>query len=329
MKKFMIIVGIIQLLFVQTVRSDMADELSAFSSLLTRSELVVRGSVTEVIADANNYRVSLLIHECLLGSASGTIEIITPLADGFRLPDEAYPELRNSYVLFLKNIKPGWRIVNYYSGLFPGELTDDIDDVIDEWSGNKRMFSDDATSLKKIYRKIKSDHIKQLLQIDLETSLSANDSEFIHELLDSGTNSEKALAIRQIGKRKMGAMKNRVKVFLSTSHDPEILYNSLIALGDDPNETDIVLIEPFLTHERQEIRRVAIQALGNIHSTDIQDPLSHAYENETDVGNRVAIIDAISRMDDLGSVRTTLIKFKSIEKNSIVLQYVNIRLNQI
>lgn len=86
-------------------------------------------------------------------------------------------------------------------------------------------------------------------------------------------------------------------------------------------------ILPFLKHSDQGIRRASIEACGKIKGNEIIQPLKDLYISEEDTLNRLASIEAIVRLSDQAAVKETLLFFKSIEKNPLLLSNLNKTLN--
>ena len=90
-----------------------------FSILFTQSDIIVKGTVIDVIEEPNAYKMTFNIEELFFGPGSSSpIEIVTRLSNWYFLEDEAYLSKGKSYILFLNNDKGYWSVTDGMGGVF-------------------------------------------------------------------------------------------------------------------------------------------------------------------------------------------------------------------
>lgn len=100
-------------LLVTNMYAELGPKAFSFSSLIKRSEIIVSGSVTDVIKNQTQYRILFSIDECITNNCNEqSIEIAVPVANGFYIPDESYLEIGQEYLLFLHSDSSYWSICN-------------------------------------------------------------------------------------------------------------------------------------------------------------------------------------------------------------------------
>jgi hypothetical protein len=273
----------------------LSEEAYALSGLIRNSDLIICGTVTEVEESSNEYRSLILVDEILLGNRKlNSLIVISPLANDLFIPDESYPLRNNRYIFFLKQNSGHWIFANSGAGLQTFDIKDDLTMLIAKYEENNEIFySQFSNELINLFYVSKSKKMKDYLLIDLEKSVTALDEKFLLELLDASDKSYIRFAVNRIGKLKLKHLKNNIERLLKPSQDNELVFCVIDALKEIGDGESIVLLISYLDYNDQPIRRITIEALGEIGDPRIVTPLKNAYVNETDILNRLANVEAI------------------------------------
>lgn len=312
-----------------TVHAELSPEQLSFSTLLSSAMVVVNGKVNQVKVENDQYLMHFEIKNSIKGTIDPqTITIISPLANGFYLPDEAYLEKGDTYfLLFLTMINNEWRIVNGVNGVFSTDLKDDIQTVIQAFNENTKSFS--KTQIKNIFHDLIHEDIKIKILYDLEKYISKNDVSFLKTLFSDTNEKVKIFSISKFGRFRVESMREEIEHLLQNNDDEEIEFHCLVALGDLGNSKSYKIIIPYLSHLKSSMKRAAIEACGKIKGNEIIKPLKALYKTEQDILNRMSCIDTICQLSNKVAVKETLQFFQSIETNSILLSILKRRLMNI
>ncbi|KAF0152055.1 MAG: hypothetical protein FD143_1423 [Ignavibacteria bacterium] len=320
-------VVVLAVLFVFTSKSycDMSSKQFQLSNLLKNSQLVVKGKIVQVKSDDNYYKMSFSVEDLLIGTmSSNKIEVVSRFKNGFRLEDEPYLEEGKEYILFLSNTKSVWTITNRIAGVLSVNAADDLKKVIQDYKLQEKLFDKgNCGKLISLFDKVETEYIKNLLLLDIEENLTANEFNFVKRLIESNNKKTKMFGIKHAGKLKLNELHESVKQTLLTSTDPREKFYSISALGEYSDIKDLNVLQRFLTENEQANRRVAIYALMNLKSELVIEPLINAYKSESDWGNKSAIISVLKSFSDKKEVREALSDFRTSERNKFLQDYID------
>jgi hypothetical protein len=301
----------------------------SFSNLFLNSDIIVCGSVEDIKIDSKEYKIIFRIENCITTNFNkNPIEIGVPLSDGFYIPDEPYLKKNNQYLLFLQFENNGWKIPNKIAGVLDHDLTTDVRKISEKYHANTKLFSKEcSTTLQDLFFSMRSKFTKVRLLYDLKNLLGSSDKQFLASLFKLKDKQIRFFSILQLGRLNIESMRAEIENLLQNSADFEIIFHSIVALGDMKNSNSLQLLLQYLNSPEPAIRRAAIAAVGKIRDKKIVIPLKELYPRENDIGQRLAIITAISRLSDLNSVINALRYFQSIEADPLVLSIINKKIN--
>lgn len=331
MKRVMLLFCLLIFLFYSLNHAELTERAFRFSSLFSNSDLIVVGIVEDVKTEQSAYLMNFKIENCIGESIiNDKIEILTPIANGFYIPDEPYLEKNNRYLLFLIFEENVWKVTNHTAGVLNPELETDVSKIFKSYQTNQNLFSKDYSKLlQSLFFSCEKNESKIRLLYDLKQYLTIEDESFLSSLFRSDNNQYQIFSILQCGKLNIESMRTRIENLLKKSSDSVIKFHCIVALGDLKNPESLPLVLNYINSEDQGTRRASIESAGKIRSNNIVQPLKELYLSEKDIGNRLSIITAISRLSDENLVINTLNYFNSIENNSLVSSILINRINSI
>ncbi len=295
-----------------------------FSDLFSNTDAVIAAKIIDVDNQKNAYVMTLQVDETMYGTlGEKNITVSSPKTNGYFMEDDSYLEKDKEYILFLKQSNSEWKFAGY-SADFDKSLKDDFKQIINKYTGNKNIFSkNNSNSLIGLYNSTKNNGLKNIILNDLEETLAGTDIGFLNSMTSSINKREKIFGISMAGKLKIAGKRQNIESVLSTETDEELRFYSIISLGDMGNNDSAELIKPFLISEIQVLRRVAIEALGKINDSSNLSSLTSIYAGELDMGNRIAIIDAIANLSNKPDVVAAYKNFKKSEPEKFIRHYLD------
>lgn len=309
---------------------DMSSKQFRLSNLFKNSQLVAKGKITHITKDDNFYRMTFSIDEILFGTSGvKDIEIVSKFRNGFQLEDEPYLEKEKECILFLRNNNSMWSITNQIAGVLDAGATTDLKKVIKDYSDQEKLFEKgNCKKLIALYDKIESDDVKNILLLDIEENITADEADFVKRMLENNNKKMKIFGINQAGRLKLNELHQSINQYFLSSNDSRVKFYCLIALGEYADVNDVSIIQRALADNEQGNRRAAIHALMKLRNEGTIEPLINAYKNELDWGNRAVIISALKPFLDKNIVLAAFYSFRSYESNKYVLNFINDVLNK-
>lgn len=312
------------LIFLQFSASyaELADTQFSFSSLLSNSDVIAKGMVIAVSSEPDKYIINLEVQRYVKGGPpENPLRIIVPLAAGLRIPDEPYLEINGTYLLFLRQNQSDWTITNKIAGVLRAHQELDVSAVFQAFQANQDLFSTHqySTALQEIFLSMAVDDSRTRLLYDLKDHLTSNDSPFISALLKSNNRNHKVFSILQCGRVQIESLRSDIESLLKNDRNYDVKFHAIVSLGDYGNPQSLNLIVGYLSDPDPSIRRAAVHAVGKIGGNEIVEPLRELYSSESDIGQRLAIIEAIVRAPDRSIVAHALEYFLSIETNGLLI----------
>jgi len=332
MKKLTVIlttaVALSLLLYVPLL-SQTAPEPYAFSRLFADADLVVFGNVASAANNNSNYSFKFVVKEVLYGSDPGSaVSVVSPMSNGFFLPDELYPENSAEYILFLKAQGNSYRVASGYAGTMKPAEKEELSTLITAYVSNRGLFTaGQKTAYKALFNTISSSAIKNRMLYDLENTLTANDIPFIRSLLRGENTIHKTFALNAAGKLRIEALRTEIETILSSSGNHSVKMHSIISLGNIRNKNSISFIMEYLSSADDPLRRVAVEAAGKIGDSAFLSRLQSMYPNETDIGMKLSIITAVSRMQGKTAVKAALESFHAAETETLAQRIIARKIN--
>ncbi len=301
-----------------------------FSDLFSNTDVVVSAKVIDVDNQKNAYVMTLQVDETMYGTlGEKNITVSSPKSNGYFMEDDSYLEKDKEYILFLKNTNSKWKFAGY-SADFNVSLKDDFKSIIKSFTGNRNIFTkNNSNSLIGLYNSTKNDGLKSIILNDLEGTLAGTDIGFINSMTNSMKKREKIFGISMAGKLKIAGKRQNIESVLTTETDDELWFYTIISLGKMGHKDSAVHIKPYLKSERQELRRVAIEALGKIDDSANLNSLTSIYAGEMDLCNRLAIIDSIARFSNKSDVIAAYNEFKNSEPKKFVIEYLDSKISKL
>jgi len=310
-------------------KAELDESAFSFSNLFIKSNIIAYGSVKDIIITSNEHKIIFEIENCISQNSNiKLIEINVPLSNGFFIPDEPYLEKNNHYLLFLNNSNNNWTITNKIGGVFNSDFKNDIIKIFEKFNYNKKLFEkDNKNDLKNLYFLFKNNLSKSKFLYDLKNILDTSDMPFLVFLFESQDKQAKLFAISQFGILANESMQPAIIELIQNSDDFDIKFHCIAALGNLKKTKNYPILLLSLNDPDPGIRRVAIEALGKLKNIEMINSLKELYPRETDMGQRLAIITAITRLSDLNLVIQALMYFQNIETDPYILSIINNRIN--
>ena len=312
--------------------AELAPSAFSFSALLYNSELVVEGTVISVDRSQDQYKISFSIDECLAGPCDEEVlDIFVPLArGGLYHEDEAYLGPNDRRIVFLHSKGGLWAITNGIAGVLNPSMREEVRALYQRYRSNPQIFTQAySAELIDVFNLFRNKDVRTRLLYDLENSLSTKDDRFISGLIGSDDKTFVIFGLLQAGRNRIESLKHEVESTLNSSKDSEIIFHSIVALGNYGLPESLPLVLSYLHNPEQGIRRAVIEAAGKTRTESILAPLNSLFPNETDWGNRLAIIDAIYPLSSRELVLNALNEFKTVESNDFVLSILEKRIESL
>jgi hypothetical protein len=257
------------------------------------------------------------------------ITITEKMNKGFYIPDYAYLHKGKKHLIFLKIIENEYKITNGLAGVFPFYLQDDILKIINKNTSRNNLFSKESIEyLINLFYEVNSEKIKSILLYDLKNVITKNNNDFIEACFNSNSKGIKIFGIEQAGRTQNLALKSEIEKLIINNNDPEYRFYGIIALRDYGDEGNINLLTSFLNDKKKAIRKVAIEALGNIRSNRIIEPSMKTYKDEDDFVNRITIIESLIKLKDKKIIINSLKELRKMENNQVVLNILDRNINK-
>jgi len=320
MRRSKVICCFIILLAVTASYAELDESMFSFSNLLSGSDLIVVGIVCDTKIESQQYHINFRIENYIKGkSANNLVDIIVPLANGLNIPDEPYLQKDNRYLLFLK-YQSQWTVLNRMAGVLNADVETDIHQLFNVYQSNHDIFSKEhSIALQQVFFTTSSSDVRIRLLYDIEKNLDEKDESFLLSLFNSDNKQLKIFSILQSGRLKIHSMRAKIEQLIKMGTDTDIIFHSIVALGDMGNVESRPLIFDFLYDSDPAMRRVAIEAAGKIGGNEIVEPLKNIYPTEQDFVMRLTIITAVCRLADRNVIKGILEYFQTIETNTLVL----------
>lgn len=210
MLKFKIISVLGVFIYCTILYAELSPNEFTFSTLFSKSEIIAKGKVKDVKINNYEYQMNFEIHDDIKESGySQTIDVVSPLVNGFYRPDDSYLEIENEYVLFLYQDNGKWHTVHGISGVFKAKLVDDVHRIFDAYQKNGDSLSKDL--LKNLFFTVTHDEIKTRFLYELKKQISESDIEFLKTLLESDNKHERIFSILELGKLKISSMRLKIE----------------------------------------------------------------------------------------------------------------------
>lgn len=193
--------------------------------------------------------------------------------------------------------------------------------IVRAYQSNPDLFSTQSVGeLKNLFFTFEQRDSKTRLLVDLERYLTAEDEHFLATLMESSDDVFVVFSILHSGRLKISALREKIEYMLKNSHNPRITFHCLVSLGAYKSTESLPLVLQYLNSPDPATRRASIEAVGKIGTVGIIEPLMELYSAENDMGQRLAIIEAISWLSLSHSelVSSALRQFQSIESNTLL-----------
>ncbi len=305
------------------------DELISLQELCEKSNAVVIGTVSNLTITYDEYLMFFYVEDSIKDKIEEMqIRIKSQLNSGFYLPDEVYLEDKQRYLLFLKKENDDfWTITGGYFGVFDVDYFKDIKLILEEYKNDSELFSGkNIKKLIQIFENTEMVKIKTLLLNELEKNMDVENLYYLDKFFEYENEAYKIFSIKNYGKYKVESKRENIEKTLLTSNNSNIIFYSIIALGEIKNNKSFEVIKQFLRNTDQGIRRAAIETLGKINDKKIIEPLIECYTSEKDFGNRIAIITSIEMLGINDDVKKAFEYLKSLEQDPFVFQFILKRL---
>ncbi len=321
MKKVSITSSIIFILLFSAAYAELSERAFSFSGLLSNSDIIAKGKVISVSSEPYKQIINFQVEQYVKGRISeNPIQINVPLAGGLRIPNEPYLEINGTYLLFLQQNENIFTITNKIAGVFSPDQESDVLTLFEAYQNNNEIFSAGYSApLQDLFLLTANDNTKIRLLHDLKRHQTSSDSTFISSLLKSDNTNHKVFAILQSGRLQIESLRLDIENLLQNDGNYNVKFHSIVSLGDYGKSESLNLILENLSDSDPSIRRAAVHAAGKIGGNKIVEPLRKQYPSESDMGQRLSIIEAINRLPDRSIATDVMQYFLSIESNALLV----------